>query len=53
MEDIRQPLDNPYLETDYKTLAKEVANYRAIAADRAQREEEALAKKVLAALRRN
>lgn len=48
MEDIRQPLDNPYLETDYKILAKEVAKYRAIAADRAQREEEALAKKVLA-----
>jgi GAF domain-containing protein len=52
MEDIRQPLDNPYLETDCKTLAKEVAKYRAIAADRAQREEEALAEKVLAALDR-
>jgi hypothetical protein len=37
MEDIRQPLDNPYLETDHKQLEKEVAKYRQISADRARR----------------
>jgi len=38
MEDIRQPLDNPYLETDMKQLEKEVAKYKQIAADRVRRE---------------
>lgn len=46
MEDVRQPLDNPYLDADAKTLAAEVAQYRAIAADRAQRDREIQAKKV-------
>jgi hypothetical protein len=38
MEDIRQPMENPYLEEDAKKLKKEIARYRAIAADRKARD---------------
>jgi len=38
MEDIRQPLENPYLEEDEKKLQKEIAKYRAIASERKSRE---------------
>lgn len=40
MEDVRQPLDNPYLGEDKAKLRHEVAQYRRIASDRAARAEE-------------
>ena len=45
MEDIRQPLDNPYLDEDEKKLALEVKRYREIAADRKARDAETQASK--------
>ncbi len=41
MEDIRQSLDNPSTEADARVLAKEVAAYRKMAADRTARAEAA------------
>ncbi len=45
MDDVRQPLDNPFLAADEKALAAEVARYRVIAAGRQARDAEAQAKK--------
>ena len=45
MEDIRQPLDNPFLDEEAAVLARETARYREIATDRHKRAEEILAAK--------
>ncbi len=43
MEDIKQPIDNPYNDADAKTLADEITRYRSICVDREKRRTEAAA----------